>query len=37
MSCKQSYVYDKDYIWIPATCSCENEKDFIIDYGKYYE
>ena len=36
MSCKKSYVYDKDYIWIPATCRCENEIDFIMDYKKYY-
>ena len=23
---KECYVYKKDYIWNPATCSCENGK-----------
>ena len=24
--CKQSHVWEKVYIWNPATCSCENGK-----------
>ena len=24
--CKKRHVYEKDYIWNPATCSCENRK-----------
>ena len=24
--CKKSYVCEKDYVWNPATCNCENGK-----------
>ena len=24
--CKQNHVYEKDYVWNPATCNCENGK-----------
>ena len=24
--CKESHLYDKDYVWDPATCNSENEK-----------
>ena len=23
---KKSHVYEKDYVWNPATCNCENGK-----------
>ena len=26
--CKKSHVYEKDYVWNSATCSCENGKYF---------
>ena len=24
--CKKRYVREKDYVWNPATCNCENGK-----------
>ena len=33
--CKKRHVYEKDYVWNPATCNCENRKYLanIMDYS----
>ena len=34
--CKKYHICEKDYIWNPATCSCEKEKFLTFSNIKYY-
>ena len=33
--CKKGRVFDKDYIWNPATCTCQNGKYLVSIIGNY--